>query len=87
MSDRSVRPRTTWKTRSGSEIVAVVPGPSYLRSDRSPTRGLLCSDAGTADVNDAMGNEVDGVALQPGTNPLEVTKIRATTVTNMWALY
>lgn len=51
-------------------------------------RGLLVGTGGTADITDAKGNNVDGVPLQAGYNPLAITKLRALgTAADVFALY
>ena len=51
-------------------------------------RALLVGTAGTATLIDADGNTSVNVPLQPGFNPLSVTRVKTGgTADNIWALY
>lgn len=54
----------------------------------SRTFGLLVGTAGTANITDSDGNDVDNVPLQAGYNPLSITKLRVLgTADQVFALY
>ena len=67
-------------------IALVTPGASALPS--GTCRALLVGGAGTANLTDAYGNDVDAVPLVVGYNPLSVSKVRTGgTATGIYALY
>lgn len=60
--------------------------PSASPLPEGPCRGLVASEAGTADLTMYSGAEVDGVPVWAGVMPYAVKAVRASTV-DLWAGY
>jgi hypothetical protein len=54
-----------------------------------PTRGLACGAAGVIYGQDAFGNQVNGIPVVAGWNPLCMAGIdsTSTTATNIWGIW
>lgn len=51
-------------------------------------RSVNVQTAGTANITDAEGNDIDDYYLSSGINPIQITKLRALgTAVGVWALY
>lgn len=51
-------------------------------------RALLVGSGGTANLVDAAGNDLSGVPLQTGYNPVRVARFKTGgTATDIWAIY
>jgi len=75
---------TNTGTWGATKIVAL----SASASEIPQTRGLNVQTAGTANITDAHGNDVDGYYLHAGYNPIQIKKLRALgSASGVWALY
>jgi len=51
-------------------------------------RAILVGSGGTANIIDASGNDLAGVPLQTGFNPVRVSRVKTGgTATDIWAIY
>lgn len=86
MAKRNIRNTSAvdLKIDAFTHLEPVTPGEDAL--PEGPARGLVASEAGTADLTMYDGAEVDGVPVWPGVMPFAVTHVRASTV-DLWAGY
>ncbi|MFO0454297.1 MAG: hypothetical protein ACK52I_37545 [Pseudomonadota bacterium] len=69
-----------------SRIVAITPGATELATGGA-TGAVLCTADATARVIDALGNDISGVPLQKGYNPVRIRQLITLSTGNAFALF
>lgn len=72
-------------TRPSGDVVKLTKGTALAKT---PTRGLACGTAGTANLVDASGQTLTNFPLQAGYNPIAIVELSSGgTADDIWALY